>query len=175
MANPYKDYGILDFLSDSSFSDALSKVGYELLGLPTDYGQHNAYYMGAENHIKENYPDIYKEVGARQSGNQMDKMLNFIGGYDWAARKNDPEAAVRAGRAYQFTDTPVDPTDAIGDFRENEAGAMFYNPEAGRMKNDDLIRAAYEFSRASDREDYSDFVPGQSASILREIFRRGRK
>lgn len=174
MPNPYKNYGILDFLSDVSLSDAMSKMGGEL-GLPTDYAKHNAYYMNAENYIKDKYPDIYKEVGARQSGNQMDKMLNFIGGYDWAARRNDPENAVRMGRAYQYTDVSADPTDAIGDFRENEVGARFYNPESGRISNDDLIKAAYEFSRAADREDYSDFQPSLSASILGEIFKRSRK
>lgn len=169
--NPYKGYGLLDWISDAPKSDVLGKIGYNLLGLPTDYGQHVAYYMGAEDYIKNNYPDIYSEVGARGVGNQMDNMLNFIGGYDWAARKEDPEYAVQAARAYQFGDTAKDPTDAIGDFNDNSAGANFYDPMTGRIKNDDLIKAAYEYSRTADRQNYDDFKAPDIAGRLRKMMK----
>ena len=171
MPNPYENYGILDFLKDAKARDALSKMRGQL-GFGGDYADHNNFYMNMEDRIKSDYPDIYKEVGARKSGNQMDAMLNFIGSYDWAARKNDPQGAVEAARMYQYLDSSADPTDAAGDFSENKVGAEFYNPKIGRLPDDELIKAAYEFSRGRDeRQNYDNFDAPISSDILRYILK----
>lgn len=136
MANPYEDYGILDLISDVPYSE-LHKFFTK---------GHQTYYNRSPEMIQELRPEL---AGPRVDRNLQDQMLNFIGGYDMAARGMSPEAAISGARAYQgkqymFSDRKPD---AIGDYEENVAGIKAYNPEEGRMSDEALIDLALQFAQ----------------------------
>lgn len=136
MANPYEDYGILDLLMDIPYSE-----GHKFYTTG-----HTTYYNNAPQMIEKLRPEL---AGKRVDRNLQDQMLNFIGGYDMAARGMSPEAAISGARAYQgkqylFSDRKPD---AIGDYEENVAGIQAYNPEQGRLSDEALIDLALKFAQ----------------------------
>jgi len=134
--NPYENYGILDLISDVPYSE-LHKFFTK---------GHQTYYNRSPEMIQELRPEL---AGPRVDRNLQDQMLNFIGGYDMAARGMSPEAAISGARAYQgkqylFSDRKPD---AIGDYEENVAGVQAYNPEQGRLSDEALIDLALQFAK----------------------------
>ena len=136
MANPYEGYTIFDYLSDIPVSE-----------VPRFFTSgHIGYYNRAPEMIKELAPEL---AGKRVDRNMQDMMLNFIGGYDMAARGMPAEDAISGARAYQAKDYFLEgrKADAIGDYEENAAGVRAFSPEAGRMTDIELIRLAEQFAR----------------------------
>lgn len=135
MPNPYENYNLLDYLSDIPYSD-----------VPSFFTSgHIGYYNRSPEMIREMRPDL---AGPRVDRNMQDMMLNFIGGYDMAARGMDPERAAAGARAYQYMDyLRGREEDAAGDYMENVAGIQAFNPEVGRLPDMELIRLAEEFAR----------------------------
>lgn len=136
MENPYEDYGILDMIGDVPYSE-LHKFFTR---------GHQTYYNRSPEMIKELRPEL---AGQRVDRNLQDQMLNFMGGYDMAARGMSPEAAISGARAYQgkqylFSDRKPD---AIGDYQENVAGVQAYDPEQGRLSDEALIDLALQFAQ----------------------------
>jgi hypothetical protein len=132
--NPFKNYGILDMIKDIPYSDLGTFI------------PHAAYYEQAPQMIQKLRPDL---AGPRVDRNLQDMMLNFIGGYDFAARGVDPQRAMEGARAFQgkqymFSDRKPD---AIGDYNENVAGVQAFNPEVGRLSDEALIDMALRFAR----------------------------
>lgn len=134
-------YGILDFFGDLPYSE-LHKFFTK---------GHQTYYGDAPNMIKELRPEL---SGPRVDRNLQDQMLNFIGGYDMAARGMSPEGARSGAKAYQgrqymwnnLTGDDARRDDAIGDYQENVAGINAYNPEQGRLSDEALIDLALKFA-----------------------------
>ena len=135
MANAYENYSIFDYLSDIPVSE-----------VPRFFTSgHIGYYNRSPEMIKELRPEI---AGPRVDRNMMDMMLNFIGGYDMAARGMDPESAVKGARAYQYMDyLRGREEDASGDYMENVAGIRAFDPKQGRLPDIDLINLAEQFAR----------------------------
>jgi hypothetical protein len=136
MDNPYENYGIMDLIGDIPYSE-LHKFFTK---------GHQTYYNNAPQMIQELRPEL---AGQRVDRNLQDQMLNFIGGYDMAARGMSPEAAMSGARAYQgkqylFSDRKPD---AIGDYEENVAGVQAFDPEQGRLSDEALIDLALKFAR----------------------------
>lgn len=136
MPNPYENYGLLDYLSDLPISDIPKFIS----------SGHISYYNRAPQMIEQLRPEL---AGPRVDRNLQDQMLNFIGGYDMAARGMDPDRAIQGARAYQAKDYFIDgrKEDAIGDFQENAAGVQAFNPEQGRLSDEALIDLALQFAQ----------------------------
>jgi len=135
-------YGVLDFLGDLPYSELHKFVTTG----------HQTYYNNAPEMIKELRPEL---AGKRVDRNLQDQMLNFIGGYDMAARGMSPEGARSGAKAYQgrqyiwnnlFGDD-ARRDDAIGDYQENVAGINAYNQEQGRLSDEALIDLALQFAQ----------------------------
>lgn len=136
MSNPYENYGILDLIRDIPYSEAHK---FYTTG-------HTGYYNRSPQMIEKLRPEL---AGQRVDRNLQDMILNFIGGYDMAARGMSPEAAMSGAKAYQgkqyiFSDRK---DDAIGDYEENVAGIKAYDPEQGRLSDEALIDLALKFAQ----------------------------
>lgn len=135
MADPYAEYGVMDFLTDIPYSE-----GYKFLTRG-----HQTYYNRLPEMVQELRPDL---AGPRVDRNLQDRMYNFMGGYDMVARGMSPEAATGGARAYQYRDyVGGRKEDAIGDYQENVAGINAFNPEQGRLPDEALIDLALKFAR----------------------------
>lgn len=133
MADPFENYGVLQALMDIPYSE---------LGTFYDHTK----YVGRTPELIEQYrPDVY---GPRYDRSQMDMMINFMGGYDMAARGTDPQLAREGAKAYQYLYTGKERMpDAVGDYQENVAGIDAYNPEQGRLSDEALIDLALQFAQ----------------------------
>lgn len=135
MADPYANYGVLDFLTDIPYSE-----GYKFLTRG-----HQTYYNRLPEMVQELRPEL---AGPRVDRNLQDRMYNFMGGYDMVARGMSPEAATSGARAYQYRDyVGGREQDAIGDYQENVAGINAFDPEQGRLSDEALIDLALKFAQ----------------------------
>lgn len=133
-ADPFKDYGLLQFLSDAQLQEVAKR--------PIETAKHIAFPQHFASYFKQKNPDA-----KRTDRSLMDMAINYAGGYDWAARGTNPESAKRMARHYQSRDYDERPDDSIADYYENVAGIDAYDPETGRMSMDDLYNAAMQFAQ----------------------------
>ena len=137
--NPFVDYG-LNWVSDfgQKFSD-----GYDE---NDEVYAHTEYYNKLPEMIRAMDPSM-KDVKRVDRG-ELDMILNFMGGYDMAARDPDNiDKTARLAKAYQFGDYGSRPHDAIGDYWENMAGIHAYTPDTGRMSDQELYNLAKEYAQ----------------------------
>ena len=137
--NPYENYGEIDKILDYPVFDAFARI-------PTSK-DHLIYANRMPDMIEKHRPGLYDELGGRVDRNKIDMMLNYIGAYDWMARKGgDPENAIDAARAYQYKDYETRPYDSVMDYHENAAGVRAFDPAVGRVDDAKLVDMAEQFA-----------------------------
>lgn len=135
--NPFEEYGLLNAWDDAKIKDWYS----------SDFRDHAGYYESLPGMIRTQRPSLMDEFGGRKDRNVIDQMINIMGGYDWAARSGDKQAAQEGARAYQYSDYARRPEDAIGDYYEGLIGINAFDPQQGRMSDASLMDFAERTAR----------------------------
>lgn len=106
---------------------------------------------------------------------QIDKAVNYAGGYDYGKREGvEPGFASRAADSYQirqYRNEPDRREDAVYDALENQKGILdaVRDREAGKnITEEDILRAAYEFSKPTNYASggHVEFNPDAVQSII---------
>ena len=135
--DPFKDYGLLNFISDMNLGTVLSN--------PHDAALHANFPDNIARQLKANYSELGDK---RTDRGMLDMAINYAGAYDWAAREGvSQQAAQEMARHYQSKDYDERPNDSINDYYENLAGIKLAGRTPERLSNSDLMELAVQYAK----------------------------